>query len=301
MARAASWRCSPWSARSAPRENRRRAAMVVVGLIGATLLYGDGAITPAISVLSAIEGIKIYAPQPGSCRGAADGGNPRHVVCHPAQRHILHRRTFRAGHADLVHRRRRSWALSGSRGRPQYSRHSVRCRPSPICWHAGPMAFAVIGGAFLAVTGGEAFYADMGHFGPLADPSGLVRRGAAGADAQLFRSGRRCCCTNPGAREPVLRSWRPHGRIIALVAARDRGHGHRVAGDHFGRLFHDPAGHSARLPAAHECRAHGRRRDRPDLCARSSIGRWRSQRSRRSSASAPRTRWPALTASPCRC
>src|SRR5208282_5967364 len=33
--------------------------------------------------------------------------------------------------------------------------------------HAGPMAFAVIGGAFLAVTGGEAFYADMGHFGPL--------------------------------------------------------------------------------------------------------------------------------------
>jgi KUP system potassium uptake protein len=32
--------------------------------------------------------------------------------------------------------------------------------------HAGPLAFAVIGGAFLAVTGGEAFYADMGHFGP---------------------------------------------------------------------------------------------------------------------------------------
>src|SRR5208282_328440 len=32
---------------------------------------------------------------------------------------------------------------------------------------AGPLAFAVIGGAFLAVTGGEAFYADMGHFGPL--------------------------------------------------------------------------------------------------------------------------------------
>src|SRR5262249_34295848 len=33
--------------------------------------------------------------------------------------------------------------------------------------HAGPMAFAVIGGAFLAVTGGEALYADMGHFGRL--------------------------------------------------------------------------------------------------------------------------------------
>ena len=34
-------------------------------------------------------------------------------------------------------------------------------------WHAGPLSLAVIGGAFLAVTGGEAFYADMGHFGPM--------------------------------------------------------------------------------------------------------------------------------------
>ena len=45
------------------RRSRRRAVMVVIGLIGATLLYGDGAITPAISVLSAIEGIKVYAPR----------------------------------------------------------------------------------------------------------------------------------------------------------------------------------------------------------------------------------------------
>jgi KUP system potassium uptake protein len=37
--------------------------MIVIGLIGTCLLYGDGAITPAISVLSAIEGIKVYAPQ----------------------------------------------------------------------------------------------------------------------------------------------------------------------------------------------------------------------------------------------
>ena len=34
-------------------------------------------------------------------------------------------------------------------------------------WHAGPLAFVVIGGAFLAITGGEAFHADMGHFAPL--------------------------------------------------------------------------------------------------------------------------------------
>ena len=44
------------------KQSRRRAAMVVIGLVGATLLYGDGTITPAISVLSAIEGLKVYAP-----------------------------------------------------------------------------------------------------------------------------------------------------------------------------------------------------------------------------------------------
>jgi KUP system potassium uptake protein len=45
------------------KQSRRRATIVVIGLIGATLLYGDGAITSAISVLSAIEGIKVYAPE----------------------------------------------------------------------------------------------------------------------------------------------------------------------------------------------------------------------------------------------
>src|SRR5580698_4046425 len=48
-------------ARRAPRGSWR-ASLLIVGLIGAALLYGDGVITPAISVLSAIEGLKIDAP-----------------------------------------------------------------------------------------------------------------------------------------------------------------------------------------------------------------------------------------------
>src|SRR5205085_7314798 len=48
-------------ARHAPRGSAR-ASLLVVGLIGAALLYGDGVITPAISVLSAVEGLKIDAP-----------------------------------------------------------------------------------------------------------------------------------------------------------------------------------------------------------------------------------------------
>jgi KUP system potassium uptake protein len=47
------------------KQSRRRAVIVAIGLIGATLLYGDGTITPAISVLSALEGLKVYAPQMG--------------------------------------------------------------------------------------------------------------------------------------------------------------------------------------------------------------------------------------------
>ena len=54
---------------------RRQAAgapsLLVVGLIGAALLYGDGAITPAISVLSAVEGLKVDAPKLGAV-GRAD-------------------------------------------------------------------------------------------------------------------------------------------------------------------------------------------------------------------------------------
>jgi KUP system potassium uptake protein len=48
-------------ARHAPRGSWR-ASLLIVGLIGAALLYGDGVITPAISVLSAVEGLKIDAP-----------------------------------------------------------------------------------------------------------------------------------------------------------------------------------------------------------------------------------------------
>jgi KUP system potassium uptake protein len=53
------------SARNA-RPGTGRAQLLIVGLIGATLLYGDGAITPAISVLSAVEGPKVDAPSLGS-------------------------------------------------------------------------------------------------------------------------------------------------------------------------------------------------------------------------------------------
>ncbi len=59
------------------------------------------------------------------------------------------------------------------------------------------ISFAILGAAFLAVTGGEAMYADMGHFGRLPIRLGLVRDVPAGAGAELFRPGRRLLITDP--------------------------------------------------------------------------------------------------------
>ena len=146
------------------RTSRRHAWMVLVGLIGATLLYGDGAITPAISVLSAIEGIKVYAPHLD--RFVV----PITVVILIALFMVQRKGTsFIGGMFGPV---MLIWFIViGVLGVASIARTpAILVALSPLAaitylWHIGPLAFVVIGGAFLAVTGGEAFYADMGHFG----------------------------------------------------------------------------------------------------------------------------------------
>ena len=146
------------------KQSRRRAAMVVVGLVGATLLYGDGTITPAISVLSAIEGLKIHAPQLE--RVVVPLTVAILVVLFLIQRNGTAWIGHIFGPVMLV------WfVVIGALGIIGIVRApAILAALSPLpaityLTHAGPLAFAVIGGAFLAVTGGEAFYADMGHFG----------------------------------------------------------------------------------------------------------------------------------------
>ncbi len=147
------------------KQSRWRAGMVLVGVVGATLLYGDGAITPAISVLSAIEGIKIYAPQ------MENAVVPLTVAILVAL--FLIQRNGTSWIGGIFGPVMLIWFLvAGTLGIVGIARApAVLAALSPLpaityLWHAGPLAFVVIGGAFLAVTGGEAFYADMGHFGP---------------------------------------------------------------------------------------------------------------------------------------
>jgi KUP system potassium uptake protein len=146
------------------RRSRRHALMVLVGLIGATLLYGDGAITPAISVLSAIEGIKVYAPHLD--RFVV----PLTVIILLALFMVQRKGTSFVG--GIFGPVMLIWfvviGVLGAAGIATAPAILAALSPLPAItylWHIGPLAFAVIGGAFLAVTGGEAFYADMGHFG----------------------------------------------------------------------------------------------------------------------------------------
>ena len=153
-------------ARHAPPRSWR-ALLLVVGLIGAALLYGDGAITPAISVLSAVEGLKLDAP------GVAPFVVPITVVILVGLFSVQRKGTGFIGRifgpVMLV------WFVAigvfGLFGIGRDPAILEALNPLYAVRHlfsAGiGISFAMLGAAFLAVTGGEAMYADMGHFGRL--------------------------------------------------------------------------------------------------------------------------------------
>ena len=150
--------------RTTNRNQRRHLWIMAAGLVGAALFYGDGVITPAISVLSAVEGLKVATPLfepyiiPISLvlltalfivqrRGtAAIGGlfGPIMVVWFAVLAVLGIWSIARQPHILL--------AVNPYYGLALLVRHP---------WHG----FLMLGAVFLAVTGAEALYADMGHFG----------------------------------------------------------------------------------------------------------------------------------------
>ncbi|MBA2398563.1 MAG: KUP/HAK/KT family potassium transporter [Bradyrhizobium sp.] len=143
-----------------------RAHLLVVGLIGAALLYGDGAITPAISVLSAIEGLKVDAPS------LAPAVVPITVVILIGVFIMQKQGTGFIG--KIFGPVMVGWfavlAALGIHGIVQAGARRARGAEPLYAFdfliHQNfHVSFAILGAAFLAVTGGEAMYADMGHFG----------------------------------------------------------------------------------------------------------------------------------------
>ncbi len=139
-------------------------ALTVMGLFGAALLYSDGMITPAITVLSAAEGLEVAMP---SLHRFVE---PIAVIILIGVFVVQSRGTARIGAlfgpvmlvwfvvisamgvAQIVHVPGVVAALS-----PTYAFHFI----ADNGWHG----FIILGAVFLVVTGGEALYADIGHFG----------------------------------------------------------------------------------------------------------------------------------------
>jgi KUP system potassium uptake protein len=144
-----------------------RAHLLIVGLVGAALLYGDGAITPAISVLSAIEGLKIDAPS------LTPAVVPLTIIILIGLFVVQKKGAGFIG--NIFGPVMLGWflviALLGIRGIVQAPGVLVALSPfyalSFLIHQDFGISFAILGAAFLAVTGGEAMYADMGHFGRL--------------------------------------------------------------------------------------------------------------------------------------
>jgi KUP system potassium uptake protein len=193
-----------------------RHIMIVLGIFGSALLYADGALTPAISVLSAVEGLEIATPALASwvipvtlailiglfllqSRGTARIG----AVFGPVM--VVWFLTLGVlGLSEIVTQPGVLAAVS-----PYYA---VRFFAENV--HRG---FVVLGAVFLVVTGGEALYADLGHFGhraiqiawfSVALPSLLLNY--FGQGALLLR--------DPGAAENPFYHLAPRWALYPLIA-----------------------------------------------------------------------------------
>ncbi|WP_240097577.1 potassium transporter Kup [Thermomonas flagellata] len=150
--------------RTLPRDSRSAYAVGILGIFGASLFFGDGVITPAISVLSALEGIEVAAP------------SLHHwivplavlilVALFATQRYGTARVGKVFGPITLV------WFASLAVLGVVNILHSPEVLKALSPWWAVKFFLAhgwhgifILGAVVLAVTGGEALYADMGHFG----------------------------------------------------------------------------------------------------------------------------------------
>ena len=145
-------------------KKQQRPTIVAVGLFGAALIYGDGAITPAISVLSALEGLNMATPTLQPYVVPAAVAILLALFAIQSQGTAAIGRFF--GPVMLL------WflvmAVMGISGIAQHP--TVFAALNPVyglsyLFSNGATGFLVLGAVFLCVTGAEALYADMGHFG----------------------------------------------------------------------------------------------------------------------------------------
>jgi KUP system potassium uptake protein len=147
-----------------PKERTKgRWVVMAVGVFGAALLYGDGVITPAISVLSAVEGLKVA--EPGLAHFVVPITVLILVLLFAVQRHGTAVVGSIFGPVMII------WFLTiailgvaGITRHPQVLASILPIHGLRFFVNNQWIGFLILGAVFLVVTGGEALYADMGHF-----------------------------------------------------------------------------------------------------------------------------------------
>jgi KUP system potassium uptake protein len=224
-----------------------RRGLLAVGVFGTCLFYGDGVITPAISVLSAVEGLEVVSPtfkravipltlvilfglfavQKHGTAGIGKFFGPITLVWFAAiavlgLSHI-------ASHPEIL------WAIS-----PHYALGFI--------FHHPGITFIILGAVVLCVTGGEALYADMGHFGK--KPIRLAWFSIVMPSLTLNYFGQGALLlANPEAVKNPFFMMAPDWALIPLVVLATARHGDRLPGPDHRRFQRDQAGDPARLPA----------------------------------------------------
>ena len=141
-----------------------RRVLLIVGIFGTSLFYGDGVITPAISVLSAVEGLEVVSP--AFAKGVIPITLAILFALFAVQKHgttgigkffgpitlVWFLTIALLGISQIVTHPEILWAIS--------PHHAVN-----FMWNNPGTTFIILGAVVLCVTGAEALYADLGHFG----------------------------------------------------------------------------------------------------------------------------------------
>ena len=209
--------------------------LAALGIFGASLFFGDSMITPAISVLSAVEGVKVAAP---SVSGLVIPITVAIIIAL-----FLAQRLGTGAVGRLFGPVMAVWfTVLGALGVRGIAGHPEILKALSPTYAVGFLAghfetaFFSLTAVVLAVTGAEALYADMGHFGRAPIRRGLAAGGLPRLHPELPGPGR----PDPGSpgqhQQPVL----PAGPGVGPAPdglPRRRGDRHRLAGGHHRRLL----------------------------------------------------------------
>ena len=220
---------------------------MTLGIFGAALFFGDGIITPSISVLGSLQGLKVAAP------GLAHLIVPLSVVILIALFFLQRRGSgtigWLFGPVILV------WFFAiGLLGLSQVIKDPAVLQGLSPTWGArflvdnGAAGFLALGGVVLAVTGAEALYADRGHFGAAPIRLGWFALALPALMLNYLGQGVLILHDPSTAEKPLLSDGSRLGPVPAALLG-DGGDDHRLPGSDLGLVLGGEAGGPARLPS----------------------------------------------------